>query len=330
MNEFNEKHEEAGNKQIRHLSIDVFKGISILLMVFVNTVGFFDNTPAWSKHAIDYGLTYVDLIAPFFIFMMALNFKPSYQRRLKKKGRLKTYLYFFWKFLLYIGIGLVLSMNVDSSGISFRWGVFQYLGTSGLILMFLIELKPQYRLIFALAIMIIHQYLLGTYLGDIIYDGIEGGIHGALSWISMMILSSILTEGLYNKKAKEFFLLGGIACIIIGSITNFIWGISRQRISLPFIFLSVGVTSLVFYSLYYIFEIWGKKYSALQKENFISALGRNAFVLFIFHIFLISIVIPLIPLHIEVLFVFIIGFVNTLIIWLLGFFFYKNEVFIKI
>ncbi len=60
-------------KKIRYMSIDVFRGIVIVAMVFVNTLSEFNTTPAWSKHAIDFGLTYVDLVAPFFIFAIALN-----------------------------------------------------------------------------------------------------------------------------------------------------------------------------------------------------------------------------------------------------------------
>ena len=75
----------------RLLSLDFFKGLTILLMVFVNTVGQFTYTPAWTKHAVDFGLTYVDLIAPFFVFMMALNFKSSFQRRMAELPKLKAY-----------------------------------------------------------------------------------------------------------------------------------------------------------------------------------------------------------------------------------------------
>ncbi len=60
-------------KKIRYMSIDVFRGIVIVAMVFVNTLSEFNTIPAWSKHAIDFGLTYVDLVAPFFIFAIALN-----------------------------------------------------------------------------------------------------------------------------------------------------------------------------------------------------------------------------------------------------------------
>ena len=71
----------------RFISIGIFKAISIILMVYVNTLRPYENVPAWSKHAVDYGLTFVDLIAPFFIFMLVLNTNLSYHKRLETYGR---------------------------------------------------------------------------------------------------------------------------------------------------------------------------------------------------------------------------------------------------
>ena len=328
MEESYEHQEIKKEPKKRLLSIDVFKGLTILLMVYVNSIALFYNTPAWSKHALDYGLTYVDLIAPFFIFMMALNYKPSYERRLQEMGRKKTYYHFLQRYLIFLGLGLALTLGMDYSGIYLRWGTLQYLGVSGLILLLLIELKPSIRIIFAAAGMIFHQVLLEVGYGDAIYDAIEGGVIGVFSWTSMLILSSVLAEGLHNGKIKEYFVFGGIICIILGIITNFIWGISRQRISLPFILLSIGIASLFFYFLYQIFDVWGKNHAFTQKENFLSITGKNAFILFIFHIFSISIIYTAFPLDSEFVLVFIIAVINVVIIGVIGYLMYKADIII--
>ncbi|MHA2255838.1 MAG: heparan-alpha-glucosaminide N-acetyltransferase domain-containing protein, partial [Candidatus Heimdallarchaeaceae archaeon] len=78
-------------KKIRFLSIDLFRGLAIVGMIFVNILSEFDNTPSWSKHAVDYGLTYVDLIAPFFIFAISLTYKMSFDSTLKREGYVKAY-----------------------------------------------------------------------------------------------------------------------------------------------------------------------------------------------------------------------------------------------
>ena len=89
-----EESNEELKEKIRYISIDVFRGLAIATMIFVNTIASFNNTPAWSKHALDFGLTYVDLVAPFFIFAIALTFKMSFTSSLKREGRLKAYLKF--------------------------------------------------------------------------------------------------------------------------------------------------------------------------------------------------------------------------------------------
>ena len=331
----------------RLLSLDFFKGLTILLMVFVNSINQFTNTPAWTKHAVDFGLTYVDLIAPFFIFMMALNYKSSFQRRLKASDESKVYLKFFQRYLIFLGLGLVLYIDLDSAGnFIFRWGTLQVLGVSGLILLPLIVLPAIARLGIGFGGLILHQYLLETGLKQIIYDGIEGGIFGSLSWACMLIISSVLAEGLYKylhesksdgyKTMVLYFFFGGIILTTMGivlnsfSLLNFNFVISRQYVSPSYILISAGISSLVFYSMYYLIEILGKKHDLFIKDNFVSKLGRNSFFLFIIHILLISMIIPVLPVDMHVILVFVIGFINVLIIWVLGFSMYKAEVFIVI
>lgn len=314
----------------RYLSIDVFKGMTILLMAFVNTLSPFDDVPSWSKHAIDYGLTYVDFIAPFFVFMMALNFKNSYYRRMEKNGRTKTILHFLGRCVLFIGLGFMISLNITEEGFQLRWGTLQYLGTSCLVLLFLIEFSPVIRLIISGILMLIHQFLLGTWLGDVIYEGIEGGPFGALSWISMLILSSVIAEGLLKDKIKTHFLYGGLICLIISILTYFIWGFSRQRVTLPFLLLTIGTASITFFLLYLLFEEYSKNYTFLQNDNIISMLGKNSFVLYMVHLMLVIFMFYVAELNPTFFIVFLLGLLNTGIIWITGVYLYKKELFITI
>ena len=316
-------------------------------MVFVNSIAQFTYTPAWTKHAGDFGLTYVDLIAPFFIFMLALNYKSSFRRRLETSDAKKVYMKFIQRYLIFLGLGLVLYIDLGPSrSIIFRWGTLQVLGMSGLILLPLILLPAVVRLVIGFGGLVVHQFLLETGLKQIIYDGFEGGIFGSLSWASMLIISSVLAEGLYKylneskdngqKTMTRYFLFGGILLITMGIILNFFYlinfnfVISRQHVTSSYVLISVGISSLVFYSLYYIIEILGKRQDLFKKDNFISKLGRNSFFLFIIHILLVSLISPILPDDVNVVLVFTVGFINVFIIWVLGFAMYKLEVFITI
>lgn len=110
----------------RILSIDVFKGLTVLLMVFVNSVHPYDAMPVWTRHAGDYGLTYVDLVAPFFVFMLALNLNISYKRRVEIDGKKRALIRYIRRYLIFIGIGLVLMMYVGPEGFFFDGVPFKF------------------------------------------------------------------------------------------------------------------------------------------------------------------------------------------------------------
>jgi len=324
--------ESSDKLKVRFLSIDVFKGLTVVLMVIVNTLAIYENVPAWSKHAGDFGLTYVDLIAPFFVFMLALNMNISYQKRKEKFGRKKAILRYIHRFFIFIGIGLILTMYIGPDGFYFRWGTFQVLGMSGLLLLPLIELKPFLKLLVAIIIMIFHQLILFTPLSSIIYESIEGGILGALSWGSMMILSSFLAEALTKgkDKVKNYFLFGGLICVVLGFGFGFILGISRAYISLPYILVSIGISSLIYYIMYYIFEVWANNHEFVKKEKFFSVVGKNAFILYLFHIAIVYSIYQIIPLNVSSVIIFSISFVNAAIIWFIAFLMNKAEMFVVV
>ena len=327
--------EEEGtptNQNRRILSIDVFKGLTILLMVFLNTFHPYEDVPAWSKHAGEYGLTYVDLVAPFFVFMLALNMNLSYKRRVEKFGRKRALLRYIRRFLIFIGIGLLLTIYIDFDGFYFRWGTLQVLGFSGLMVLPLLELKPLVKLIFAIIFMVLHQLILLTPASVIIYNSVEGGILAVLSWGSMMILSSFLAEGLSRGKEhiKHYFLYGGFICLLIGIGTGFVWGVSRPYISVPYILISVGVASILYYLLYFIFEEWATNYNFIKKERIFSVVGKNAFIFYLIHMLIAYAIYTIFPFDTPSIILFPLAIVHTAFIWLLAYYMNKLEMFIVI
>lgn len=75
----------------RVLSIDVFRGITILTMVFVNELAGVANVPGWMKHlAADVdGMTFVDLVFPAFLFIVGMSIPFACAARLKKGDDLR-------------------------------------------------------------------------------------------------------------------------------------------------------------------------------------------------------------------------------------------------
>ena len=65
----------------RILSVDVFRGATILLMVLVNTPGTWSNVYAPFLHAKWHGYTPTDLVFPFFLFIVGTSIVFSYKNR---------------------------------------------------------------------------------------------------------------------------------------------------------------------------------------------------------------------------------------------------------
>ncbi len=67
----------------RLVSIDAFRGLTILLMVFVNELSGMKGVPGWLKHypAAGDGMTFVDVVFPAFLFVMGIAVPFALDRR---------------------------------------------------------------------------------------------------------------------------------------------------------------------------------------------------------------------------------------------------------
>ena len=68
----------------RIASIDIFRGLTVLVMVFVDNLDFVKGLPWWTYHmprqAND--LTYVDMVFPAFLFVMGMSIPLAVERRI--------------------------------------------------------------------------------------------------------------------------------------------------------------------------------------------------------------------------------------------------------
>lgn len=69
----------------RILSVDALRGITILVMIFVNQLAGMQNIPAWMKHvAADAdAMTFVDIVFPAFLFIVGMSIPFALNKRLK-------------------------------------------------------------------------------------------------------------------------------------------------------------------------------------------------------------------------------------------------------
>jgi heparan-alpha-glucosaminide N-acetyltransferase len=72
----------------RVVSIDIFRGLTMAVMIFVNELDSVRGLPWWTHHApgkVDV-MTYVDMVFPFFLFIVGMSLPLSIAQRLKRNS----------------------------------------------------------------------------------------------------------------------------------------------------------------------------------------------------------------------------------------------------
>lgn len=116
-----------GMKTERLISLDVFRGLTVALMILVNNPGSWAHIHPLLRHAAWHGWTPTDLVFPFFLFAVGMAISLSFARRraagagtgrLVRKVVLRTIIIF--------GLGLMLNGFPTFDPQSWRvWGVLQ-------------------------------------------------------------------------------------------------------------------------------------------------------------------------------------------------------------
>jgi len=122
----------------RYASIDIFRGITMGVMIFVNDLDGVHGLPWWTRHAkaeIDV-MTYVDMVFPFFLFALGMSMPIAIEHRLRKN----TSILLLWLHVLarsgsLVVLGLILA-NVEMADRSLMgidrnaWAILALLGAA--------------------------------------------------------------------------------------------------------------------------------------------------------------------------------------------------------
>jgi hypothetical protein len=89
----------------RVISIDIFRGLTMAVMIFVNALADVHGLPWWTyhAHAQEDVMTYVDMVFPFFLFIVGMSLPLSVAQRLKRNPSL----FALWVHVVVRVIGLV-------------------------------------------------------------------------------------------------------------------------------------------------------------------------------------------------------------------------------
>ena len=113
---------------MRILSVDIFRGLTILVMVFVNDVAGVKGLPWWTHHMPEgvNGMTYVDMVFSAFLFIVGISMPLAINRRLSMGDTYRDVLtHVVVRSLSLVAIGYILA-NLNAGGRT--WDLLAFVG----------------------------------------------------------------------------------------------------------------------------------------------------------------------------------------------------------
>ena len=151
----------------RVVSIDIFRGLTMLVMIFVNDLADVHGLPWWTYHAHAQQdlMTYVDMVFPFFLFIVGMSMPLAVERRLKQNPSYAAlWLHVALRSCGLIVLGLILANadKVDPARTHLSVPAWALLGLTGAILFWLVPSRDPRRRSVYLTLRIVGLLLLIT------------------------------------------------------------------------------------------------------------------------------------------------------------------------
>ncbi len=291
----------------RILSVDIFRGMTIVLMILVNTPGTWSAVYAPFLHAKWHGYTPTDLVFPFFLFIVGTSIVFSYKNKIATKA---TYKKISVRTLKLIGLGLFLGAFTltfpfikDFADIRFP-GVLQRIGVVFFFASILFLNFNWKTLIGIAAALLVGYWLLMVFVP---VNGIEStlarapnnlanyldvqvfGTHnykadydpeGLLSTIPSIvsallgIFTGLVLTSKQEKKATILMGIGG-AMLIIGHVWDIFFPINKALWTSSFVLVTAGWANLILALIYYLTDIKGIQFGSIFRYA-----GANALILY--------------------------------------------------
>jgi len=237
-------------KRIEYL--DAYRGFLVSLMILVNFWLFFKNIPLWLKHAPPLGgVTVVDIGAPLFFFVIGLVYPYSFGRRLKKDGAQKTFQHFIIRYLVLWLFGFV-GVLVTTYQLTFGWNVLMAIGLAGLYALPFMFLGHIWRLLCGILLLAIYQFVILRYFQATVLAYDMGGFLGAISWASMILISSFWWPIIKKDDHSQFSWTGLVFILVIlalGFTLGQFYPTNKPLVSASYILLSyaIGIGGLLLF-----------------------------------------------------------------------------------
>jgi predicted acyltransferase len=294
----------------RVISLDIFRGITVAAMIFVNTLPISPDTPFYLKHSEWIGLTFVDVVFPFFLFIVGVSMAYSFKHRANQSQK-QLWGHFIYRVAALFAIGLFL--NWMGGGLPLRIpGVLQLIALASLFAAPLARRKTKWVILAAAILMIFQSLILlfasapGVIPGNLEMGGnIAGyvdehvfgaqhlfnpdvepgfdpeGILAVITATAMVLLGLIFGKTLQKRGGNwgtvKIFLIFGVILIFLGILISPWLPVIKQLWTTSFILVTAGIATLLLTFLYSYVDIKGRG----NILRIAVPLGLNALILYV-------------------------------------------------
>lgn len=267
----------------RLISLDVFRGLTILGMLLVNNVALDTATPSHLKHAPwNGGVTFADMVFPWFLFIVGVAI-PYAAASCKKKG-ISVWQYdlkALSRMLILIFLGCVIDSSLAKTPV-FDLGVLQLIGIAFFVAAVLYPIGMRWRI--ALAAVLLFAYW--SIIRFVPYAGHEAGIFAenaniikhinetylnpfhlaglvsAVPTSALVLIGTVIGDILRNERYAPmrkvaYVIAGGVGMALLGLLWSIDLPFNKPTWTSSYILYAAGWGALVFGALYLIVDVKG-------------------------------------------------------------------------
>ncbi len=269
----------------RLVFIDQLRGFAIGAMVLVNFLGEFSTTPEFWKHHKEY-MTFADVVAPLFIFIVGIGFRISFSSTKTRFGRRSAYLKAVRRYAVLTLIGILYYNPINWHD---WWDALVDIGIGGLIALPVIEASLLLRFAYGSILILVFQlvFSLSPYGPWLMDHSFDGGPLGVLSWAAILVYGTIANDLLIATECaprRAFALILGALFVIGGVLFTLPWGgikgtwlVSQTAMTTPYVLISTGICFVLLVAFF-----WLNEDMKIQVPT-LTVMGMNPLVLYLLH-----------------------------------------------
>jgi predicted acyltransferase len=303
----------------RDHSLDAFRGLTVFLMIIVNIQGSGDTAFTALKHAEWNGLTFADLVFPWFLFIVGLSIPLALERTHSRSPWPQV----IRRSLILFALGVILSWLIRPVEFDMvRWlGVLQRIGIVYFACATIILLRSGWKMaaLLTVLILIVHSWLILAIPapGEIV-PGLGPG-EGLSGWFDQQFLPGRILRKTYDpegilstfpaiasglagvavmrwmgsrtQNVDGALLVAGTAMALTGLAAAALVPVNKELWTASFVLITTGLGLILWMALRYIWPRVGENPIA----HWFVLLGQTALTLYVIHMLFLAIIVRKLP-----------------------------------